>query len=325
MKLLSNCIARIAVVLTLVLQLTAQNAANPIQIALLRWYQANTAAQISTCATPGGMAFDGSHIWVACNNADEIQEFNASDAALVRTVATSGLSPTLLLYDGANIWATNYGSNSVTEVNASTGTVTATFAVQSEPESMAFDGANVWVTNYGSGSISEVVEATGVVNNYTLAGCSAPWGVAFDGAHLWVACHTSNTVVEVNPVGGGVLTAVSLSPQQAPTFIAYDGETSQTGGPFIWVTDNSSGMVSKVSISNFSVANFSAGPTPWGVAFDGLYIWIGNGSSSTVTKLLQSTGATVGTYPTGGPAEFLGFDGGNIYVANHGGGTISKM
>jgi len=68
--------------LILVPHMTAQSAANPIQVALLRWYQANTAVAFYACSggKAGSLAFDGRHIWVTCYGAvSEVEEFNASD------------------------------------------------------------------------------------------------------------------------------------------------------------------------------------------------------------------------------------------------------
>jgi YVTN family beta-propeller protein len=324
MKLTSVRIALIAVVSLFTFQLLAQNASNPIQVALLRWYPANMAAQLSTCSIPNGLAFDGSHIWVACESADEIEEFNSSDGALVRIV-TGVTSPYALAYDGANIWAANYSSNSVTEVNASTGAISGPFSVGSEPSGIAFDGTNIWVTNQGSNSISKIVAATGAVTPpYPLTGCPTPWGIAFDGANLWVACHNANVVAKINPSTGSVSTTVPVG--QEPISVTFDGETGQTSGPFIWTANSSSGNVSKISTTTLGVAPFAAGPQPYGMAFDGLYIWVTSPSAGTVTKLLQSTGATVGTYSTGGSGPvFVGFDGGNVYVSNRGSATIAKM
>src|SRR6266571_5308124 len=78
---------------------------NPLQIALLRWFDANTSGISYAVGTnPGGVAFDGANIWVA-----------------------------------------NGGSNDVTKLAASTGAVLGTFAVATSPTAVAFDGANVWV------------------------------------------------------------------------------------------------------------------------------------------------------------------------------------
>jgi hypothetical protein len=162
MKFLSARIAVVALALLFTFQLSAQNANNPIQVALLRWYQANTVAQLSACGHPNGVAFDGAHIWAACPLDDTIQEFNASDGAQVRII--SGFhEPQYLLYDGANIWVSNYLTASVTEVNASTGAKVRTVNVGGAPVTMTFDGTYVWVANSNDDSISQVQVTTGVV------------------------------------------------------------------------------------------------------------------------------------------------------------------
>jgi len=200
MKLPLVRVAVIAAVLFFTLRLSAQNANNPIQVALLRWYSANTAAQLATCTGPNGMAFDGAHIWVGCANANELQEFNSSDGALIRTV-TGVLSPNSLAYDGANIWASNFGLSTVTEVNASTGAIVNTVPVGSQPRGVAFDGTYIWVANSGSNSVTRVTAASpGTSTTFTFPGltCIDPWGAifvpltdapigaAFDGSHVWV-------------------------------------------------------------------------------------------------------------------------------------------
>src|SRR5579863_54331 len=40
---------------------------NPLQIAILHWYNANLTTQFTTGTEPSGVAFDGASIWV-CNN-----------------------------------------------------------------------------------------------------------------------------------------------------------------------------------------------------------------------------------------------------------------
>lgn len=86
------------------------------QIALLRWYDAN----------------------------------NAGNTFAV------GTTPHCVAFDGANIWVTNFGSNNVTELSASGGALIGTYAVGANPSQVAFDGANIWVTNAGSNSVSKL-------------------------------------------------------------------------------------------------------------------------------------------------------------------------
>ena len=70
--------------------------------------------------------------------------------------------------------------------------------------------------------------------------------------------------------------------------------------------------------------DFAVGTNPYAVAFDGANIWVVNTASSNVTKLLASTGATLGTFPVGTNPIAIAFDGANIWVANTGSNTVSK-
>ena len=64
------------------------------------------------------------------------------------------------------------------------------------------------------------------------------------------------------------------------------------------------------------------------MAFDGTNIWVtdtNTPNANTVTKLLASTGAVLGTYSVGYGANGVVFDGSNIWVANGSSNTVSKI
>ena len=71
------------------------------------------------------------------------------------------------------------------------------------------------------------------------------------------------------------------------------------------------------------VGTYNAGSEPGGIAFDGVNIWVTN--PVTVTKLLASTGALVGTYNVSSGEGGIAFDGANIWVANPGSDTVTKL
>ena len=70
---------------------------------------------------------------------------------------------------------------------------------------------------------------------------------------------------------------------------------------------------------------FPAGIEPVAITFDGTNIWVANEGGNTVTKLLAATGALVGTYPVGVYPSSLAFDGTNIWVTNAGSNTVTKL
>ncbi|SRR5579872_233230 len=349
-------VAIFAGVLALCGVLLAQNSKNPIQVALLRWYSANTVTAFTTCATPSILAFDGKHVWVACGSTGELQEYDASDGAPVATVTSvlnTGVFFSSLLYDGRNIWAAGNNSASAAVVRVNVAAVNSTAAcslvsgcscpslgtgcagvtnVGAGATGMTFDGSNVWVANGNANNLSQIVAnapspaATTVSFNTT---CTQPLFLAFDGASVWVPCRKSNSVQLVKAVSPSQQTV--LSGTASPSGLAYDGNN-------MWVS-SSSGAVYEISPSGSSYAVSSAYSVPGGggggIAFDGKFLWVGDYSTAMVTKLLLggpiSSGAPpnvtlVNTY-SGGLAnpESPAFDGGNIWFANSGGNTVSKF
>ena len=98
----------------------------------------------------------------------------------------------------------------------------------------------------------------------------------------------------------------------------------------MWVANDGESSVSKLLASTgpTPVGTYRVGTNPWGVAFDGVNIWVtnwGGEAGQTVTKLLASTGAEVGTYQVGkGPTD-VAFDGTNIWVTNWAEDTVTKL
>ena len=97
-------------------------------------------------------------------------------------------------------------------------------------------------------------------------------------------------------------------------------------GTNIWVTEEFSNSVTKLLASTGAVVgSYGVGTNPQGLAFDGTNIWVTNQSSNNVTELLASTGAVVGTYAVGSYPQGVAFDGTNIWVANEFSDTVTEL
>jgi hypothetical protein len=97
-------------------------------------------------------------------------------------------------------------------------------------------------------------------------------------------------------------------------------------GSNIWVANGGSNSVTKILASTGAVVgNYPVGAGPIEAAFDGTNIWVTNLSGNTVTKLLASSGAVVGSYPVGIQPCGVAFDGTNIWVANYGSNTVTEL
>ena len=102
---------------------------NPLKVALLRWYEGNSAGN----TFPLGNALSG------------------------------------VVFDGASIWVSSITDSSVTKLRASDGTSLGTYYVGSNPRAIAFDGAHVWVANLGDGNVMKLRVSDGsVLGTYAL-------------------------------------------------------------------------------------------------------------------------------------------------------------
>jgi hypothetical protein len=80
--------------------------ANPLKVALLRWYKANTMFPVGK--EPLGIAFDGANMWTANYGDGTVTKLRASDGTVLGTFSV-GRGAFGITFDGANIWVSNAG------------------------------------------------------------------------------------------------------------------------------------------------------------------------------------------------------------------------
>lgn len=96
-------------------------------------------------------------------------------------------------------------------------------------------------------------------------------------------------------------------------------------GPSIWVANNNDATASQLSNNGRVQDTPATGAGPFGVVFDGTYIWVSDSAAANVKKYHPVTGALIGTYATGiGPVGIC-CDGTNIWIVNNGGNTVTKL
>jgi hypothetical protein len=103
---------------------------NPLQIAILHWYDANLTTSFDIGLIPAALAFDGENMWAGAGLfKDELIKLRANDGKVLG--AFTILAPFALVFDGSNIWVANLNvgdtGNNVTKVRASDGKVLGTF------------------------------------------------------------------------------------------------------------------------------------------------------------------------------------------------------
>ena len=73
-------------------------------------------------AKPFGLAFDGTHLWVANGSGNSVTKLRVSDGGAVGTYAV-GSGPAAIAFDGTHIWVANFDGGSVTKLQPSDGSL----------------------------------------------------------------------------------------------------------------------------------------------------------------------------------------------------------
>ena len=303
---------------------------NPLQVALLRWYDANqVTTSFAVDKSPQCVVWDRVDIWVTNAASNTVKKFKTSDGSTVLLGESVmgqfyevqvGNYPIGIAYDGHFPWVANYGDNTISKI---LGEIAVSYNVGGiGPVGVAFDGANIWVTNSGSNTVSKSSPSNGsILGTYTVG--NEPVGIAFDGEYIWVANSGSDTVTKLDAADGSLAGTYKVGAN--PQGIAFDGE-------YIWVANRGDNTVTKLKASDGStIGTYSTGNmgtssyAPGCIAYDGMYIWVANTDDDTVTKLRASNGDLIGTYKVESGPMGIAFDGANIWVTNNESNTISKL
>ena len=86
------------------------------------------------------------------------------------------------------------------------------------------------------------------------------------------------------------------------------------------------GTVTKLQASNGArLGTFEVGDAPYGIVFDGTYIWVSNSGDGTLSKLEPSDGHTLETIMVGPDPRHLRVSGTHLYIASNGGDTVEQL
>jgi hypothetical protein len=139
---------------------------------------------------PGGIVFDGTHLWVVDFAADALYRVNPANGAILEMLAMGTINGTAIpVFDGSNIWVPV--SNAVQVVSTSTparllATLTGN-GLGNTNRAAAFDGERIMVCN-DSGTSLSLWKASSLtpLGNLNLGGGRNPQGVCSDGLHFWI-------------------------------------------------------------------------------------------------------------------------------------------
>ncbi len=261
---------------------------------------ANGTGTSATFFNPGGIATDGTNLYVADTFNDTVRQINIA-TGLVNTIAGqagkrgsadgTGASATFsnpygITTDGTNLYVADTFNRTIRKINISTGQVT---------------------TIAGQAGITGSADGTG-----TSATFSNPFGITTDGTCLYVSDTGNDTIRKINIATGLVTTIAGQAGAignadgtgTAATFDQPEGIT--TDGTYLYVADTFNRTIRKINISTGLVSTMAglagnAGSAdgqgsaarfdvPRGITTDGTYLYVSDSVNDTVRQINISTG-----------------------------------
>lgn len=248
-------------------------------LGMLRWDRLPTGKTITAGASPSALAFDGTFIYVANQNSDDVTRIRASTAIAEGSPISVGDGPRALAFDGTFIYVANVNSNNVTRIRASTGIVDGSpIPVGTFPNALAFDGTFVYVANAGDeGSVTRIQASTGMVERNI--GVLEPRALAFDGTFIYAAEYQNGRLYRINASTGGLAGPGSILVGAAPVALVFDGT-------FIYIAHEFSDNLTRIRASTGMVEGspIPVGDRPVALAFDGTFIYVATANDDKVTR-----------------------------------------
>jgi len=248
---------------------------------------------------PDGIAYRGSYIWVANNNANTVTQIAAKNAALVRVIGRGTNyfdAPQGIYVDGTHVWVLD-SANAVTELNANTGDLVRVIhsVILADPAGFAVSGKNIWVSSFQGNSVAEFSQSTGLLLRVIRgrdSGLDGPGAVVAQNSHLWVVNQNGGTVSELSAQSGALLRIIGRGHLTFPDGIAYSDHS-------ILVADGDRDSILRIDSRNGAIQGVVGGSqyhfeNPASIATLGNHAWILNVNSGAVTEINVLTGALVG-------------------------------
>jgi PKD repeat protein len=167
-----------------------------------------------TPGTPGGVAWGGGGLWVACLSDGKIYKLNPNlpttdPGHVLAVLENTAYKPSALAYGGGALWVGDLSNHRIHKVDPASGVVLRSFD--------------------SPGIAPHGLAPRGIV-------AMAPMGISWADGVLWIA--SGSVLYKVHPETGGVITYVE-APGAATVGLAYDGR-------YLWVMDQNGASLGRL-------------------------------------------------------------------------------
>jgi hypothetical protein len=173
---------------------------------------------------PTGLAWDGSHIWLADRDCEWLYAIDAKSGVPVDSVASPAFSPLGLAFGDGCLWVSGYDEDVIYKLDITTRQVVdAISAPSSVTSGLAWQDGYLWACDAAEKKIVRLDPRDGTPMRSIEAPSRYPGGLAWDGHYLWVSDRRKDEIYMVEPEHGWVVLTFA-SPGPYPRGLTWDGE-----------------------------------------------------------------------------------------------------
>lgn len=155
---------------------------------------------------PTGVAWDGTHLWVADRKTDRIYRLDEDRRKAVDSLVSPGYFPSGLAWDGTSLWSTDPADRMIYATDIETGhTVTSLESPTPSPMGIAWDGEFLWISDNRLDQISKIDPTDGTTIISFPAPARDPRGITFGNGYLWCADRIRDEIYMIHPESGHVV------------------------------------------------------------------------------------------------------------------------
>jgi transglutaminase-like putative cysteine protease len=180
--------------------------------------------------TPTGLAFDGSHFWLADFDTATLNELDPSTGRVLRALDAPGYAPMGLAWDGSSLWILDSAEKTVFALDPKSGRTLRALPLDTDnPEGLAWDGKDLWVADARAGQLVRLDQQDGTT--FLTVPCptakgprkTQEIGMTVAGPSLYVSDRITDAIYRLD-LKTGTLLDYFAAPGPYATGLAWDGE-----------------------------------------------------------------------------------------------------
>ncbi len=274
-----------------------------------------------------GAAFDGLRVWVGDYTMGKVYGIDIYSNQVVSEVTLQSGYVAGIAFDGTSVWALArpavLGGGYAYKFDPNNPPTKTLAPTVTDPSlamawGAAFDGRYLWTTGTDYAAVAIDLIANPPIVATTVSPINLGSGaVVFDGHFVWMA----------SPLGLIKIDATTRAVVFSTTAITGQGGVNAfaTDGAYLWLLDRPGNSVQQINPQTNNVVATIAVPDPQGIAFDGSFVWVGQGQGG-VTRIdvRNATIAESYSFSTGFYPYNVLYDGTHAWIID-GGGSVSKI